>query len=65
MSTFCDNPAWKVADFITSGSRLERPNTMTQPLYDIVNGSWCDKPKERFPIEEIQFRLQGELNKIK
>ena len=57
--------AWNVAEYIMSGNRLERPSTMNEELCEVVNGSWCENPKERFTIEEIQFRLQGEYNKVK
>ena len=57
--------AWKVAEFIMSGKRQERPSTMSEELYEVVNGSWCGNPKERFTIEGIQFILQGAYNKAK
>ena len=50
----------RIADFITSGDRLEKPENMNDKYYSIIENSWKQNPKERLTINEIE----NELNKF-
>ena len=51
---------WGIADFITRGDRLEKPDDMNYKYYEIIENSWKQNPKERLTINEIE----NELNKL-
>ena len=55
--------SWNIANFITSGKRLEKPEDMDKTYYEIIEGSWKQEPKERLTITEIEKELNSLYNK--
>ncbi|EDR27385.1 protein serine/threonine kinase, putative [Entamoeba dispar SAW760] len=53
---------WKIAEFITSGKRLERPITLPENLYNIITHSWTQNPKQRLLISSIINSLKTIIN---
>ena len=38
---------WHVSSFVQSGDRLERPNDMSNDVYDVVQQCWSQNPEDR------------------
>ena len=49
---------WGIADFITTGKRLEKPNDINETYWEVIEGSWKQNPKERLTINEIEKELE-------
>ena len=49
--------AWGIANFITSGKRLSKPEDINDKYYEIIENSWKQNPKERLTINEIEKEL--------
>ncbi|EKE38509.1 hypothetical protein ENUP19_0229G0029 [Entamoeba nuttalli] len=53
---------WKIAEFITSGKRLEQPPLIPESLYSIITHSWTQNPKQRLLISSIINSLKTIIN---
>ncbi|GAB1224199.1 hypothetical protein ENUP19_0180G0018 [Entamoeba nuttalli] len=57
---------WKIAEFVTSGKRLERIPTIPENLYKIIEECWKPNPEERMKInnliEILEQQYQNETN---
>ena len=49
---------WKIADFVMSGKRLEKPSEMRNGIYSLISECWKQEPKERLEITQIISKLQ-------
>ena len=49
--------SWNIANFISEGKRLEKPDDMNDKYYEIIENSWKQEPKERLKINEIEIEL--------
>ncbi|ELP91623.1 protein serine/threonine kinase, putative [Entamoeba invadens IP1] len=50
--------AWSIADFVTSGKRLECLDNMNQDAYNIISMMWEDEADKRIKIEKVAEQLQ-------
>ncbi|KAL7719714.1 Protein serine/threonine kinase [Entamoeba marina] len=50
---------WGVADFVTKGNRLEKPEEMEQDYYDIIDKTWKHDINERIDINETIKLLES------
>ena len=50
--------AWDIADFVTSGKRLQQPQEIGDSLYKLMTQTWCPDPEERLKFGEIVTSLQ-------
>ncbi|EDR25578.1 protein serine/threonine kinase, putative [Entamoeba dispar SAW760] len=57
---------WKIAEFVTSGKRLERVPTIPEKLYNVIEECWKQIPEERIKInnlvEILEQQYQNETN---
>ncbi|ELP86125.1 protein serine/threonine kinase, putative [Entamoeba invadens IP1] len=53
---------WKIAEFVINGNRLEKPESMNDRIFNILEKSWKQNPKERISIEDFVNDLQKEFN---
>ncbi|ELP94034.1 tyrosine kinase, putative, partial [Entamoeba invadens IP1] len=44
---------WGIVDFITKGKRLEKPENVTEKVFELIKKCWCEEPKDRISIDEI------------
>ncbi|KAL7713958.1 Serine/threonine protein kinase HT1 [Entamoeba marina] len=42
---------WHIAEFITNGNRLPKPDIMNDSIYSLVTNCWKQEPKKRYSIE--------------
>ena len=54
--------AWGIADFITSGKRLTKPDDMNYKYYEIIENSWKQNQNERLTINQIENKLNELYN---
>ncbi|GAB1221391.1 hypothetical protein ENUP19_0080G0029 [Entamoeba nuttalli] len=52
---------WAIADFINKGQRRERPDNISEPIYNLITLCWAQEPKERLPIDSIIEKLESFL----
>ena len=50
---------WKIAEFVTSGKRLDKPDNMKDDIYSIISKCWKQEPKERMIIDQVIESLQS------
>ncbi|ELP92846.1 protein serine/threonine kinase, putative [Entamoeba invadens IP1] len=55
--TFFNYP-WKIAEFVTAGKRLEKPEMIRQELYNIITSCWGQNPRERCSSSEVVEQLK-------
>ena len=48
---------WKIAEFITNGSRRPYQNNMTEKQHELICQCWSQEQRERLPIKEIITKL--------
>ena len=53
---------WKIAEFITSGMRLNQLENITDEQYQLICNCWCHDPKERLTFDGIVEELDKLLN---
>ncbi|ELP90329.1 protein kinase domain containing protein, partial [Entamoeba invadens IP1] len=46
---------WKIAEFVISGQRLEKPKELTEDLYNIITKCWAHNKEERFVQKMLLF----------
>ena len=51
---------WKIAEFVSSGLRLEKANNISTEQFELIQKCWSQKVNERLTIDEII----GELNQM-
>ncbi|KAL7721220.1 Protein serine/threonine kinase [Entamoeba marina] len=44
---------WSIAEFVTSGKRLPKPDVMDDEVYNLITKCWCEAPKKRYNIDTI------------
>ncbi|KAL7714433.1 Protein serine/threonine kinase [Entamoeba marina] len=49
---------WDIADFVTTGKRLPKPNTMNDTIYSLIDNCWSQIPTERYKIEDVIKELE-------
>ncbi|ELP88014.1 protein serine/threonine kinase, putative [Entamoeba invadens IP1] len=59
------NYMWQVADFVSKGNRLERPQNVDEDIFDLVKMCWRQEPKERPTMREVLNILDTFLRKAK
>ncbi|KAL7720564.1 Tyrosine kinase [Entamoeba marina] len=52
---------WSIADFVSKGERLSKPNTMNESIYSLITNCWKQEAKERYSIEDVIKKLE-EMN---
>ncbi|KAL7717563.1 Protein serine/threonine kinase [Entamoeba marina] len=50
---------WKIAEFVTNGERLPKPNDMNDSIYSLISNCWKHEAKERYSIEEVIDNLNS------
>ncbi|KAL7712487.1 Protein serine/threonine kinase [Entamoeba marina] len=53
---------WKIAEFVTSGNRLSKPDTMNDSIFALIDKCWSDDLKKRYEIEEVVKKLEDISN---
>ena len=51
--------SWKIANFVISGKRLDKPNNMNDDIYSLIIECWKQEPKERLEITQIISKLSS------
>ncbi|ELP84917.1 protein serine/threonine kinase, putative [Entamoeba invadens IP1] len=51
--------SWNIADFVTEGKRLEKPNEIDMELFIIIKEAWEQNPKDRIEISQIVNLLEN------
>ncbi|KAL7713823.1 Protein serine/threonine kinase [Entamoeba marina] len=49
---------WDIAEFVSKGERLEKPNTMNETIYSLISNCWKQEPKERYEIEDVIEKIE-------
>ena len=49
--------AWSIANFVSEGKRLSKPEDMNYKYYEIIENSWKQNPKERITVQQIENEL--------
>ena len=44
---------WKIAEFVSSGQRLDKLADMDDEVYDLISKCWPQKPQDRLTIDPI------------
>ncbi|KAL7716668.1 Protein serine/threonine kinase [Entamoeba marina] len=44
---------WEIANFVSVGNRLQKPDDMDDSTYSLITKCWCHNPKERYDIGEV------------
>ncbi|ELP86086.1 protein serine/threonine kinase, putative [Entamoeba invadens IP1] len=50
---------WKIAEFVTSGERMKKTDTMEDWKYNFISKCWEQIPEKRYSIDEIVEILQN------
>ncbi|ELP91613.1 protein serine/threonine kinase, putative, partial [Entamoeba invadens IP1] len=50
---------WKIAEFIMSGNRLEKPEIIPDEIYHFIQNCWYHRPTDRIDIEEVVKTLES------
>ena len=48
---------WNIANFVLTGNRLEKPESMRDDIYSFISECWKQEPKERLEITQIISKL--------
>ena len=54
---------WKIAEFVSSGQRLEIGKEMSEEQYNLICNCWKQEPKERIQIDEVVDELEKMIEK--
>ena len=54
--------AWKIAEFVISGKRLEKKENMSYQQYNLICSCWCQQPNGRKSIDQIIGELENIFN---
>ncbi|ELP88794.1 protein serine/threonine kinase, putative [Entamoeba invadens IP1] len=52
---------WRIAEFVNSGNRMDKPENMPNMLYITIEKCWCQDQKERLSIKDVIFALKAQL----
>ena len=51
--------SWDVPKFIQRGNRLKRLDNISDKMWEIIEGSWKQNPKERLTIQQIKNEFEN------
>ncbi|ELP94191.1 protein serine/threonine kinase, putative [Entamoeba invadens IP1] len=49
---------WLIADFVTSGKRIGKPDNMENSVFELISLCWDNNPNQRPTFEQIKSRLE-------
>ena len=49
---------WKIAEFVASGNRLKRLDSMIEEQYSVIQQCWEQEPNDRLTIKEVITQLE-------